>query len=604
MEEATIQDGRIQMNIVFGGHVDHGKSTIVGRLLADTGSLPDGKLEQIRENCERSSRPFEYAFLLDALKHEQSQGITIDTARVFFKTKLRHYIIIDAPGHIEFLKNMVSGASRAEAAFLVIDADEGIQENSKRHGYMLSMLGIKQICVLVNKMDLVDYSKVVYRKIVRKYSRFLKNIDIEKARFIPVSGREGSNIASKSEDMPWYVGKTVIEQLDSFKKEEESRNLAFRMPVQDVYKFTRFNDNRRIIAGHIASGTLKEGDKVVFYPSGKQSTVKTLEVFNRDIPEFFEAPGSAGFTLTEQIYVTRGELAVKNEEKRPEVSSRLRVNLFWMGKKPLKRNKEYIFKLGTVRAPMQVEEVLRVIDASTLNATAMKEDIQQHDVADCVLRLGKEVAFDLVESLPQTSRFVIVDDFEIRGGGIIREAMKDKSFRDRDNIRWRNYNWQISHITPEKRAERYNQQSILIVFTGPDTERKKEIAKVLEEQLFNEGKLVYFLGIGNILRGVGADIREDNKHHKEHIRRLAEVAHIFLDAGLILLITVDDLNPEELQLIKHSVNPSRLNTVWVGDEQNAEITFDLHVAGDQRAEDTVEMIKDHLREQQIIFRPF
>ena len=296
-EQTDLSDSRIQMNIVIAGHVDHGKSTVIGRLLADTGSLPEGKLEQIRENCERSSKPFEYAFLLDALKNEQSQGITIDSARVFFQTKKRHYIIIDAPGHIEFLKNMVSGASRAEAAFLVIDAEEGIQENSRRHGYMLSMLGIKQICVLVNKMDLVDYSKNVYKKIVRKYSRFLKSVEIDQVRFIPVSGREGTNIAELSDLMPWYRGKTVIEQLDCFKKEEDRRNLPFRMPVQDVYKFTKFNDSRRIIAGNIESGSLKAGDEVVFYPSGKRSAVKSLEVFNREPPETFYAPCSAGFTL-------------------------------------------------------------------------------------------------------------------------------------------------------------------------------------------------------------------------------------------------------------------------------------------------------------------
>ena len=196
-----------QMNIVFTGHVDHGKSTVVGRLLADTQSLPEGKLDQVKKECERNSKPFEYAFLLDALKDEQSQGITIDAARVFFKTDKRDYIIIDAPGHIEFLKNMITGAARAEAAFLVIDADEGVQENSRRHGYLLSMLGIRQLCVLVNKMDLVDYSRPVYNRIVRRYSRFLRNINLTDVRFIPVSGREGDNIFYKGENMPWWTGK-------------------------------------------------------------------------------------------------------------------------------------------------------------------------------------------------------------------------------------------------------------------------------------------------------------------------------------------------------------------------------------------------------------
>jgi len=207
------------MNVVIAGHVDHGKSTIIGRLLADTGSLPEGKLEQVKETCRRNSKPFEYAFLLDALKDEQAQGITIDSARCFFETEQRRYIILDAPGHIEFLKNMVTGAARAEAALLVIDADEGIQENSRRHGYMLSMLGIKQVTVLVNKMDLVDYSQEVFAEIVEEYTEFLSEIDITPSTFVPVSGMEGDNIASLSEQTPWYEAETVLGVLDSFEAE-------------------------------------------------------------------------------------------------------------------------------------------------------------------------------------------------------------------------------------------------------------------------------------------------------------------------------------------------------------------------------------------------
>src|SRR6266545_2894964 len=209
----TNPTSRERMTIVIGGHVDHGKSTIIGRLLADTGSLPEGKLEQVRENCERNAKPFEYAFLLDALKDEQAQGITIDAARVFFKTVRRDYIIFDAPGHIEFLKNMVTGASRAEAALLVIDADEGVQENSRRHGYMMSMLGIRQIAVLVNKMDLVGFAQAHFEEIVRQYTEFLTRIDVRPACFVPVAGRDGDNVALRSARMPWYAGATVLEAL-------------------------------------------------------------------------------------------------------------------------------------------------------------------------------------------------------------------------------------------------------------------------------------------------------------------------------------------------------------------------------------------------------
>ena len=262
------------MNIVIVGHVDHGKSTVIGRLLADTGSLPEGRLEQIKELCRRNSKPFEYAFLLDALKDERSQGITIDTARCFFNTDKRKYIVIDAPGHIEFLKNMITGASRADAALLVIDAAEGVQENSRRHGYMLSMLGIRQVCVLINKMDLVNYDRTVFEQVKKEYGEFLAQIGITPEGYIPVSGMQGDNIALRSDalsgkqNMPWYDGPTVLDTLDQFAATAPPLSLPFRMPVQDVYKFTAKGDDRRIIAGTVETGKLSEGDELVFFPLG------------------------------------------------------------------------------------------------------------------------------------------------------------------------------------------------------------------------------------------------------------------------------------------------------------------------------------------------
>jgi bifunctional enzyme CysN/CysC len=222
---------REQMNIVIVGHVDHGKSTVVGRLLADTGSLPEGKLDAVRKECQRTGKPFEYAFLLDALSDEQDQGITIDTARSFFKTARREYIIIDAPGHIEFLKNMISGAARAEAAVLVIDAKEGVRENSRRHGYILSLLGIEQVVVCVNKMDLVSRSENTFQDIEREFRAFLKSIGaLSPKAFIPVSAVNGENLAQKSLQMPWYKGPTLLEALDQFEKAPAKSDRPLRMP--------------------------------------------------------------------------------------------------------------------------------------------------------------------------------------------------------------------------------------------------------------------------------------------------------------------------------------------------------------------------------------
>ena len=602
-----MNEQREQMNIVIAGHVDHGKSTVIGRLLADTGSLPDGKLDAVKANCERNSKPFEYAFLLDALKDEQAQGITIDAARVFFKTGNRDYIIIDAPGHIEFLKNMVTGASRAECALLVIDAAEGVQENSRRHGYMISMLGIKQIVVLVNKMDLVEYDEAVFRNIVSEYSAFLEEIDTGAIDFIPVSGMKGDSIAALTDKMPWYKGITVLESLDSFRKEAKKSDKAFRMPVQDIYKFTGFGDARRVVAGTVETGSLGVGDEVIFYPSGKRSRVKSFEDFNAPETRSMVAQDQAvSFTLEEQIYVKRGEVAARADETGPCVSSRLRINLFWLGRKPMTTDKEYLFKCGTLKITAKLEEVVRVIDASNLNADEAKKQVNRNDVAECILKLKNTAAFDIAEEFEGTGRFVIVDDYEIAGGGIIREALEDQQTDIRDKVFRRNFKWEKSFISKTDRAGRYNQKAHLILITGGKNTGKKAIAKNLEESLFQDGKYVYFLGIGNLLYGVDADIKGKNGGNgttrKEHIRRLAEVAHLMMDSGMILVVTAVGLNQEELEIIKTVVDPENIETLWVGDEVTTDINYDYYFTDGRAAEEACEILKERIQDKGVIFK--
>ncbi|HPB17437.1 MAG TPA: GTP-binding protein, partial [Clostridia bacterium] len=494
------------MNIVIVGHVDHGKSTIIGRLLADTGSLPDGKLEQIKQLCRKNAKPFEYAFLLDALKDERSQGITIDTARSFFKTDKRKYIIIDAPGHIEFLKNMITGASRADAALLVIDAAEGVKENSRRHGYMLSMLGIKQICVLVNKMDNVSYSEKAYLKIVSEYDAFLNQIGIKAEGFIPVSGMEGDNIAKISSNMPWYKEDTVLTVLDKFEASKPLDSLPFRMPVQDVYKFTNDYDDRRIIAGTVESGMLRQGDEVVFYPSGKKTHVNKIEPMSEHEENGKANAGFAtGFTMTEQIYVKRGELCVKADEMPPLMGKHMKVSLFWLGKKPMIKDKRYFLKTGTMKAECYLESILSVMDASNLQKTE-KDYIDRHDVADCIISTSKLCAFDNVAAMPSTGRFVIVDDYEISGGGIFTETIDNLHRYEKAKVMLREGKWEHGYVTVAERSEKNNQNPALVILTGAKDTNKKLFAKALERTLFDEGKNAYYLGIGSVIYGLNADI--------------------------------------------------------------------------------------------------
>ena len=412
-----------RMGIVIVGHVDHGKSTIIGRLLADTGSLPEGKLEQVKDLCARTSKPFEYAFLLDALKDERAQGITIDAARVFFRTPKRRYLILDAPGHVEFLKNMVTGAARAEAALLVLDAGEGIQENTRRHAYLLSMLGVRQIAVVVNKMDLVGCRQEAFDAFARELGGFLSTIDMTPAAIIPVVGREGDNLALRSAAMSWYTGPTVLEALDAFRSQGEAVDGPFRMPVQAVFKFTNDGDDRRIVAGTVDSGRLRVGDEVVFHPSGKRTRVKSLEAFNRVTPTVVGAGESAGFTLAQQIYVTRGELATLAHEPQPVTATRIRASIFWLGARPLAVGRTYTLKLGTARVSVHLEHIERVLDASTLDSVTDRTSVLRNEVADCVLKLRHPIAFDRASELAATSRFVLVDDYSISGGGVVRDAL-------------------------------------------------------------------------------------------------------------------------------------------------------------------------------------
>lgn len=418
-----------RMNIVITGHVDHGKSTLTGRLLADTGSLPEGKLEAVKAMCAGSSRPFEYAFLLDALADEQRQGITIDSARVFFKSPSREYIIIDAPGHIEFLKNMLSGASRASAAVLIIDAKEGIAENSRRHGLLLSLLGIRQVVVVVNKMDLVNYSRDVFDRICGDYSLFLAELGVQPQHFIPVAAREGVNLISGSANTPWYTGKSVLEALDSFDDEQSLEDKPFAMSLQDVYKFTENNDDRRIFAGTPSTGTISAGDRVAFLPSGKTSVISTVEGFNTE-QRFSAGAGEAtGFTLETQVYVKPGEVMVKEGEGSIKVSDRFRANIFWLGSKPFETGREYKLKIGCAKTSVTIEKIEKLIDAQSLGKEADRKGIRRHEAATLLLKTSAPVAFDTFDANEPLGRFVIIDDYNIAGGGIILEALEKSSAR-------------------------------------------------------------------------------------------------------------------------------------------------------------------------------
>jgi bifunctional enzyme CysN/CysC len=526
----TVQDAGIQpLKIVIVGHVDHGKSTLVGRLIHDTGSLPEGKFEAIQAMCQRRGMPFEWAFLMDALKSERDQGITIDTSQIWFSTDKRKYVLIDAPGHKEFLKNMVSGAASADAALLVIDAFEGVREQSRRHGYLLHLLGVSQVAVAINKMDLVGYSKERFAEVEREIRAYLAEIGVTPTHVIPISARDGAYIANPASEMAWYRGPTVVEALDLFEPPVPPTDLPLRFPVQDVYKF----DERRIIAGRIECGRLKVGDTLLFSPSNKTAKVVSLEGWNIATPAISAGAGqSVGVTLDEQIFVERGEVA-SHVDHAPIETNVFRARLFWLGKNPLRVGNRYMLKVATARHLVEVQKIEKVVDTTDLSS-GESETVARNAVAEVVLRSRSMLALDEFRGSPRTGRFVLIEDYDIVGGGIVsmegyadqRAALTVKS----TNI------FSVEHrVTTPARWRANGHKSGVIWLTGLSGAGKTTLSLELERQLFLKGYQVYVIDGDNVRHGLSADLAFSPEDRAENIRRVGEVAALFADAGFVVI---------------------------------------------------------------------
>ena len=517
------------LKVAIVGHVDHGKSTLVGRLFYDTGSLPDGKFETIKATCERRGMPFEWAFLMDALQSERDQGVTIDTAQIWFKTDKRGYVIIDAPGHKEFLKNMITGAAASDAALLVIDAAEGVKEQSRRHGYLLHLLGVRQVAVAVNKMDLVGYDQTRFDAIEREYRDYLTDIGVTPTFVVPISARDGENIAEPSEAMTWYRGPTVLQALDRFEVVTEVESLPLRFPVQDVYRF----DDRRIIAGRIESGGLKVGDELIFSPSNRTGRIRSIEAWSVGSPPVAAGAGeSVGITLEDQIFVERGEVASHQTEP-PVETDVFRARIFWLGQKPLSLGDTLKMKLNTADCRVTVQSIDRVIDTGDLS-TADSDRVERNAVGEITLRAERMLALDNFVDLPQTGRFVLIDDYNIAGGGIISmEGYADQ----RQLISRRSSNIQrVEHdISTEDRERRNGHAGGILWFTGLSGAGKSTVAVAVERRLFNLGYQVYVLDGDNVRHGLNGDLGFSPEDRSENIRRIGEVAALMSRAGMIVI---------------------------------------------------------------------
>ncbi len=521
---------RNQLSLVVVGHVDHGKSTLIGRLFYDTGSLPEGKYDQLVAIAQRRGVPFEIAHLMDALQAERDQNITIDTSQIWFRTARREYVIIDAPGHKEFVKNMVTGAARADAALIIIDALEGVQEQTRRHGYLLRLIGVRQVVVVVNKMDLVDYSQKVFDAVANEYRRFLRSIGVEAQFIIPVSARHGDNIAARGDKLKWYDGHTVLGALDVIPDAAEITNQPLRFPIQDVYRF----DHRRILAGRIEAGTLRTGDQLLFLPSGRTSVVRSIESWNTPQVDSLSAGDPAGVTLSDQLFVERGSVAVHATDA-PSLATEFTARIFWLGRTPLAAGKRYKLKLVTQEVECEIKTLEEVVDASTVETIPGADSVRTNDAAKVVIHTRRPVAVDLFERVPTLGRLVLVDGFDVAGGGIVVDV--PERFAAANVVGDAGVDADVSRVARGERHLRHGHRGAVVWLTGVPGSGKTTLAKSLERHLFERHIQVFVLDGENIRPGLSSDLGVSGSDREENMRRVAEVAKLFASAGFVCIVS-------------------------------------------------------------------
>jgi len=526
-EQAPIE---APLPIVIVGHVDHGKSTLVGRLLHDTNSLPDGKVDELRAQAERRNSVFEWSFVMDALQLERDQGITVDTTRIWFSTEKRRYVIIDAPGHKAFLKNMITGAAAAEAAVLVIDAEQGVSEQTRRHAYLLELLGISQVVVAVNKIDLIDHDQARFMAVAAEARVYLKDLGIEPLEIVPLAARHGVNIVDVQGDneinqIPWWHGPTLVTALDQFLPRVVASEQPLRLPIQDVYR----RDDQRVLAGRIVAGHLRVGDSVRFAPGSQTARVKSIEAWKDSSRLSAGAGQSVAFTLDQEIFVERGHIAGPLEHGLSE-TNRISARLFWLDNQSLKTGDRLTLKIGHAEHSVSVEHIDQLVDIEDISQDAVDvnhQQIEQHDVAEVTLRSRSRMAVDLYDDFPATGRGVLVRDDKLVGGCIIRSA--------EDIARTNNLTSVDQTVSVGERARANGHRGGVLWLTGLSGSGKSTLAMALQRRLFERGEQVYVLDGDNVRQGLNSDLGFGPDARSENIRRIAEVANLFADAGFIVI---------------------------------------------------------------------
>jgi len=517
------------------GSVDDGKSTLIGRLLYDAKMIYEDQLAAVvRDSATQGNvdGAFDPALLTDGLKAEREQGITIDVAYRYFSTDKRKFIIADTPGHEQYTRNMATGASNCDLAIILVDARHGVLTQTKRHSFIVSLLGIRHVLVAINKMDLVDFSQETYDGIVREYKEFAARLNVQDLEFIPLSALNGDNVVDRSESMPWYQGRTLMRFLETVYIGADRNLQDFRFPVQYVI---RPNLDFRGFAGTVASGIVRKGDDVVVLPSGKRTRVASIVTQEGELDEAF-APLAVTLTLEDEVDVSRGDMLARPGNV-PKVGERFDATLVWMSETAMVPGREYLIKLGPTVATGSVTTLRHRVDINTLHRVDAPT-LELNEIGRVQLRLNAPVAYDGYGRNRATGAFIVID--RITNGTIAAGMILDRTSSEEQKDNWdveptESLVPALSRVTSEERRARFGQSPVTVLLTGLAGSGKTTVAYALERRLFEEGRALTVLDGSNLRRGISKDLGFSTVDRSENLRRAAEIAHLVNDSGMVCI---------------------------------------------------------------------
>jgi bifunctional enzyme CysN/CysC len=514
------------LRFLLCGSVDDGKSTLIGRVLYETHALYADQLAALEADSRRAGTQgdeLDFALLTDGLAAEREQGITIDVAYRHFSTERRHFIVADAPGHEQYTRNMVTGASTADCAVILIDARKGVLRQTRRHSYIVRLLGIPHVVVTVNKMDQVDYSQETFTGIEREYAELAERIGLEKFTCLPVSALRGDNVLHRGERMPWFHGPSLMDYLETVEVDQPMLDAPFRMPVQWV---NRASDDFRGYAGTIVSGVVAPGDSILVAPSGRESRIERIVAYDGDL-ESASAGQSVTLTLTEEVDSSRGDVIAALAAP-PQVADVLQAAIVWMHEDPLLRGRSYVMRIGSKTVTATVAPLKYKLNVDSLEHVAATK-LELNEIGVCDLELSQPVAFDPYAENRDTGSFILIDRItnDTVGAGLIQFALR----------RSQNIRWQALTVDQAARAGVMHQTPCVLWFTGLSGAGKSTIANRVEAELHRRGQYTYLLDGDNVRHGLSRDLGFTDADRVENIRRVAEVAKLMLDAGLIVLVS-------------------------------------------------------------------